>query len=113
MITDSRYKLIYYAAGNHRQLFDLARDPNELTDLANSAEHQGILDEMTGMLLDELYGSDTSWVADGGLAGTAVPAELPGNDRGLHGVRGIQWPPPPLDRTPERVVGAPGAAGPA
>ncbi|HEV3382101.1 MAG TPA: sulfatase-like hydrolase/transferase [Trebonia sp.] len=113
MITDSRHKLIYYAAGNHRQLFDLARDPNELTDLANSAEHQGILGELTGRLLDELHGSDTSWLADGDLVGTAAPAEFPSNDRGLHGVRGIQWPPPPLDRTPERVVGAPDAAGPA
>jgi arylsulfatase A-like enzyme len=111
MITNSRYKLIYYAAGNQRQLFDLACDPNELTDLADSAGHKEILAGLTSMLLDELHGSDTSWLADGDLVGTAAPAELPGNDRGLHGVRGIQWPPPPIDRTPERVVGAPSAPG--
>jgi hypothetical protein len=47
MIHDGRYELIYYAAGNVHQLFDLAKDPTEILDLSSSAEHSPILANLT------------------------------------------------------------------
>jgi arylsulfatase A-like enzyme len=107
MITDDRYKLVYYPAGNHVQLFDLAEDPGEAVDLAAADSHAPVRRRLTSWLLDELYGSDADWVRDGELVGVPEPTTLPPLDRGLHGVRGHQWPPPPLDDDPGRVVGAP------
>ena len=43
MLHDGRYKLIYYPAGNRRQLFDLQGDPQELNDLAPRPEHGALL----------------------------------------------------------------------
>ena len=38
-VRDDRYKLIAYTRINHRQLFDLETDPDELTNLATRPEH--------------------------------------------------------------------------
>lgn len=111
MITDDRYKLIYYPAGNTFQLFDLVDDPDELIDLSEAATHQQIRGRLTDWLRDELYAEDLAWTDDGGFLGSATPAALPLIDRGLHGVRGYQWPPPPLDPDPSRIVGAPAPRG--
>ena len=107
MITDDRYKLIYYPAGNHVQLFDLTVDPGESIDLADDDRHASVRRRLESWLLDELYGDDTDWIRDRELVGMPAPHRLPPLDRGLHGVRGHQWPPPPLDDDPGRVIGAP------
>lgn len=107
MITDDRYKLIYYPAGNHRQLFDLEHDPGELIDRSGSPEYRDVLAKLSALLREELYGSDLSWIRAGEFVGAAEPAALPRRDRGLAGNRGVQYPPPPLDSEPERVVGLP------
>ena len=106
MIRQGDYKLIYYPVGNHTQLFDLAHDPQELTDLADSPEHATVRDELTSKLVDELYGGDLAWLDDGALVGLPDRAYTPRGNRGLSGNRGIHWPPPPLDQS-GRVVGAP------
>lgn len=95
MIHDGRYKLIYYAAGNVRQLFDLAHDPSELTDLSASAEQRPILDRLTQQLISELYGGDETWVQNGILVGLPNRTFTPGPNRGLSSQRSNHWPPPP------------------
>ena len=94
MIHNGRFKLIYYAAGNRLQLFDLATDPLELTDLIESSEHQRIRDALTDTLLSEFYGADKELVANGRLQGLPNPStEWP--DRNLSLQRGTHWPVPP------------------
>lgn len=107
MVTDSEFKLVYYPVGNVVQLFNLALDPDELIDLADDPGHSEHRSRLEALLMGEMYGSDLEWISDGTLVGVEPPDELPPLDRGLHGVRGIHWPPPPLDTQPGRVVGAP------
>ncbi len=95
MIHCGRYKLIYYPAGNHRQLFDLQEDPQELVNLADDDRHSDTLEELTGLLVSELYGDDLNWLSDGRLQGLPEPTYIPADNRGLLLQRGVHWPPPP------------------
>ena len=95
MIRRGRYKLIYYAAGNRRQLFDVEADPRELRDLADQAAHAAALEELTAILIGRLYGGDEAWAADGRLQGRPGRRFRPGANRGLSSQRGHHWPPPP------------------
>ncbi len=97
MIHDGRYKLIYYPAGNHRQLFDLEKDPRELHDLSNSSGHQPTVERLASLLANELYGSDRDWLNDGGdLVGLPDEECPPAGNRGLALQRGVHWPPAPV-----------------
>ena len=102
MIHDGRHKLLYFAAGNRKQLFDLVDDPHELKDLSESPEHADTLERLTETLVGELYGDDREWL-DGeelvGLPQGALP-ETAAN-RGLALQRGTHWPPAPV--TPPQV----------
>ena len=97
MIHEGRYKLIYYAAGNRVQLFDLEEDPQELDDLSFSEDHQSIRQRLLKYLKKELYGSDLDWIPKGKLTGLDEPdleQYLQDRaDRGLFLQRGIHWPP--------------------
>ena len=95
MIHDGRYKLVYYAVGNHVQLFDLKEDPHELHDLAGSKEHQQLQGRLTALLIDEMYGVDREWIKGGKLVGLPDRPFAPAPRRGLAGQRGIHWPQPP------------------
>ena len=95
MIRDGRYKLIYYAAGNVRQLFDLVNDPNERNDLSAAPEHSAILDWLMQQLIGQFYGGDEAWVQDGQLVGLPNRRFTPGPNRGLSSQRSNHWPPPP------------------
>ena len=106
MIHDGRHKLIYYPTGNHVQLFDTATDPEESMNLADDPQHAELRQQLTGWLLDELYGTDEAWVQNGELVGLPDLEYTPGPSRGFGGQRGLHWPPPPLDLS-GRVVGAP------
>lgn len=107
MIRTDRFKLIYYPVGNHLQLFDMENDPHECQDLAVSRDYAQIIQEMTALLIDELYGGDEAWVKDGQLVGLPDRNYESKPDRGLSGQRGIHWPPPPIDSS-GKPVGAPG-----
>ncbi|MCL4860596.1 MAG: sulfatase-like hydrolase/transferase [Caldilineaceae bacterium] len=96
MIHNGRYKLVYYAAGNVRQLFDLETDPNELTDLAANPEQADTLARLTGILVGQLYGGDEGWVQQGELVGLPNRVFTPGPNRGLSSQRSSHWPPPPV-----------------
>lgn len=95
MIHNGRFKLIYYATGNYRQLFDLEADPRELNDLADSPAHAEILEQLTNILIGELYGNDEAWIQDGKLVGLPDREYRPSPNRALSGQRGLHWPPQP------------------
>lgn len=95
MLHDGRYKLIYYAAGNRRQLFDLREDPDEQRDLSGSSGHADVLSRLQARLLEELHGEDDSLVKDGELVGLPDFDSVPPPHRGLSLQRGRHWPPPP------------------
>ncbi|MDO6732617.1 sulfatase-like hydrolase/transferase [Marinovum sp. 2_MG-2023] len=97
MIRSGRHKLIYYPAGNMSQLFDIAADPDELTDLAGASDHAETRARLTGLLLSELYGSDLDWVKDGKLVGLPNRTYHPAPNRTLGLMRGHQWPVPPVN----------------
>jgi arylsulfatase A-like enzyme len=95
MIHDGRYKMIYYAAGNRRQLFDLETDPQEMSDLIDAEDHQSVRLRLTKQLQSELYGSDLDWIRDGQLVGLPNQANEEVPDRTLSLQRGRHWPVPP------------------
>ena len=95
MVRKGRLKLIYYPAGNVRQLFDVDSDPLETRNLVLSEDHRDVLDELTGILVSQLYGGDEEWVHEGELVGRPRRQFRPGPNRGLSSQRGHHWPPPP------------------
>lgn len=97
MIHDGRHKLIYYAAGNRIQLFDLSEDPDELVDLSGKASQARQVERMQSRLAEALYGSDRDWVTDGRLAGLPNRRYRHAPNRGLGMTRGHQWPVPPVN----------------
>jgi arylsulfatase A-like enzyme len=99
MIHDGRHKLIYYAAGNRRQLFDLAEDPCELVDLIDSPEHAEIRNRLTESLCSEFYGDDLAWMHDGQLVGLPNDRSPAPPDRTLSLGRGSHWPVPPQEKS--------------
>ena len=52
MVSDDRWKLIQFGGGFRSMLFDLAKDPQELTDLGDSAAHQEVISQLTAVLDD-------------------------------------------------------------
>ena len=99
MIRNSQYKLIYYPAGNVRQLFDINNDPNEMKDLSQDNKHKEILNELTKELTSRLYGNDLEWIDEDSLQGIKINDDLTtdgfaniptGNKRGLGGQRGLR-----------------------
>ena len=51
------------------QLFDLKDDPDEMQDISDDQSHSGLRDRLTGLLVENLYGSDMEWLQDGKLVG--------------------------------------------
>ena len=107
MIRQGQYKLIYYPTGNRFHLFDLDADPQEMHDLSEEESHASLRQQMTALLVDELYGNDQDWLQDGDLVGLPDQEWQPVENRELSGQRGLHWPPPPLDLS-GRQVGMPG-----
>lgn len=91
MLRSLRFKLVYYAAGNRSQLFDLQEDPNELHDLSDDPAHAGVRQDLTRRLVEHLYGDDQNWVKDGALVGLPDRRYEPGPDRGLNNQRGWRF----------------------
>ncbi|PIJ50231.1 arylsulfatase [Erwinia sp. OLTSP20] len=105
MITDGRYKLIWYPAGNHFQLFDLQDDPDESDNLSQHPELAAVVDRLRQALMSQLYGSDLAWIKDNQLIGCAEPELTTPVNRGLSGQRGPHFPPLTTAGDPGQVVG--------
>ena len=105
MVTDSRFKLIWYPYGNVVQLFDLQNDPSECNDLAMERSFGPVLDRLSDRLVDQLYGEDLGWIDGRRLVGVAAPTEYGPRTRGLGGQRGLHYPSIPLT-DPSVKVGA-------
>jgi hypothetical protein len=101
MVTDGRFKLIYYPVGNRTYFFDLQNDPNELTDLSGSAEHRQVCGRLKDRLIQELYGGDEAWARHGELCGLPAKPFRSGGNRTLSAQRGDHWPPPPITNIPQ------------
>jgi len=66
-LTDGDWKYIYHARSGAEQLFHLADDPAELTDLAPDAEHATTLREWRGRMIEHLAPRGETWVRNGRL----------------------------------------------
>jgi hypothetical protein len=105
MLHDGRHKLLWYAAGNRFQLFDLQDDPGELNDLSAEPGRQALRRKLETALVAQLYGDDLAWVQDGRLVGMTAPELEMKRNRDLSGQRGLHFPPLALT-DPSQVVGA-------
>ena len=101
MIRMGQWKLIYYPAGNVRQLFDLENDPLEIHDLAQRDEYGPALEGLSGLLMSQLHGGDEAWTENGRLVGRPGRSFRPGPNRGLSSQRGHHWPAPPKTDMPQ------------
>lgn len=107
MAHDGRYKLIWYPAGNHCQLFDLDSDPGEMDNLAARPEHAAVLQSLTRVLVQNAWGEDLHWIQDGQLVGFEPVLKPKSGDRHYGGQRGLHYPAPPHN-DPSIAVGSPG-----
>jgi len=101
MARDLRYKLIYYATGNHRQLFDMQDDPLELHDLAPRTEYKQHLARLTQLLVQQFHGVDEEWLDGDQLVGWPNRDYVPGPNRGMSSQRGQHFPVPPKTDMPQ------------
>lgn len=106
MLHDGRYKLIWYPAGNHLQLFDLEDDPLEQVNLATQSQHKARLERLSSEMVKHLNGEDLKWVKKGRLIGHTPQASSFAADRAMSGQRGLHFPQPPIDPA-ATMVGAP------
>lgn len=53
-VSDGRWKLIRYPLVDRTQLFDLEKDPHELTNLAGQTEHAAVQGRLTALLVSEM-----------------------------------------------------------
>jgi len=94
MVTDGRYKLIYYPCGNVFQLFDTKTDPNEHVNRYDDESLCEIRQALYAYLIENLYGDDLSWIQDGQLVGFDAGTFSPAADYALYNQRGLHWPAP-------------------
>lgn len=87
-LTDGRWKYTYFFGDGIEQLFDLATDPHELTDLATSpasAAHQAQLDACRTRLIERLTQRHSPLVQDGRLVVLGMPDESEAERRARSG----------------------------
>ena len=103
MITDDRYKLVWYPHGNIFQLFDLKNDPEELIDISLKSDFQNHLNKLKTILADSLYGDDLAFLNKKEIVGIPINISNEGKpslgllgERELLGQRGMHYPPPPI-----------------
>lgn len=94
MVTDGRFKLIYYPMGNIFQLFDLENDIRELHNLYGREGYEKITDKLTSFLTDNLYGPDRNWIRDGKPEGLPEQPYERKPNYGFSNQRGYHWPAP-------------------
>lgn len=91
MIRRGRYKLVYAAAGNKVQLFDIEDDPRETRDLADDPSHSEEREALLGLIVANGHGNDEEWIRDGKVVGLPHRPFVPGDIRYLQGQRGLRF----------------------
>jgi arylsulfatase A-like enzyme len=92
MVRDRRHKLIWYAAGNRFQLFNMQDDPRETRDLAADPTQRQTRDRLTQILISELKcGFHDHWFDGDELVGEAEPTVPAGTNKQLTGQRGLRF----------------------
>lgn len=66
-ITDGRYKYIFFTLTGGEQLFDLEKDPDELSNIVKQESHKETYQNLYSELVNELAERGTKWVVDGKL----------------------------------------------
>ena len=79
-LTDGRWKYIWLPGWNREQLFDLAKDPQELIDLVDDPAHSNELVKWRKRMIDELAGRPEGFTDGERLIpmSGASPSALPG-----------------------------------
>jgi arylsulfatase A-like enzyme len=67
-LTDGRFKYIYFAYDGREQLFDMAKDPGELHNLAEESDHESSLKEWRERMIQHLSERGEEFVSGGKLA---------------------------------------------
>ncbi len=67
-LTDGKYKYIYFTLTGEQQLFDLEKDPYELTDLASDDKNSDLLKEWRKKMAEHLSERGEPWVKGVDLA---------------------------------------------
>jgi hypothetical protein len=94
----------------HRTAATLAirqEDSFELHDLASTPAVAAVQAKLEAALVEDAWGVDAGWIADGKLVGAPVREFRGQSNRGLSGQRGLHFPPPPQAGA-DVVVGTPG-----
>lgn len=91
MLRRGRHKLVYTAAGNRIQLFDVAAAPRETRDLSGDPASAGEVEELLALLVENSYGNDREWIRDGHVVGLPQRPFVPGDIRHLCGQRGLRY----------------------
>lgn len=94
MVTNGKFKLIYYPCGNVFQLFDTQADPQERCNLYGLPGYESSAQCLYDYLITHLHGNDLAWLKDGVLEGTPTPSFKRSPDYALFNQRGLHWPPP-------------------
>lgn len=94
MATDGRLKLLYYPCGNVLQLFDLARDREEMHNVYAARAGEADVKALLAHLCGHLHGGDLAWLRGGALCGFEAPAYRRSADYALYNQRGLHWPAP-------------------
>jgi arylsulfatase A-like enzyme len=68
VVQDSWKYIHYLRAGEIEELYDLRKDPEELTNLAAAPEQKERLEKLRAVLLEELHRTDASYADSLGLA---------------------------------------------
>ncbi len=74
-LTDGKTKYIFHARDGAEQLFDLAADPHELTDLSGSTAHTALLRTWRNRMIEHLSERGAPWIVSGRL-GTRPESQM-------------------------------------
>jgi arylsulfatase len=79
-LMDKRYKYIYFEHTGRQQLFDLARDPGELHNLADNPASAKLVKQWRQKMIEHLKIRGEPWVHNGDLAVQEEPLRRRAND---------------------------------
>jgi len=79
-LMDQRYKYIYFEHTGQQQLFDLSRDPTEVTNLVDQPASAALVKQWRQKMIEHLSTRGEPWVHEGDLAVLNAPVRRRAND---------------------------------